>query len=370
MVASSSESRPQTSTGVSSRGYEGLTEAREEEEEEEVTVETQMGPPSSSLLHVVQDLTAGTFGGVLQVIAGHPLDTVKVRLQTQAAALPSGSSPVYSGMMHCIRSMWKDEGLRGFYKGMSSPLFGMAFLNALLFATYAESSKYFLRKNQGAPLTLGQQTMAGSLAGLVQCIIVGPTELVKARLQVQARSCPSKAGVFFEGPLDCIRKTHAHQGIRGLFAGMAGTVYREIPAYALMFASYEGIKDLLIPTPDRSKMENEIIKNGVIDHDFSSMYPGRLIVAGGVAGVLCWTISYPQDVVLNRLRVQQIDSPPIYRKHPLLFDGGFIDCGMKLIRTEGWRTLFRGYTACLVRAFPANAASFLGYEMVKSLWKV
>src|SRR3989338_9588303 len=39
--------------------------------------------PHSSLKHIAQDLLAGTFGGILQVIAGHPLDTVKVRLQTQ-----------------------------------------------------------------------------------------------------------------------------------------------------------------------------------------------------------------------------------------------------------------------------------------------
>ena len=168
-----------------------------------------------------------------------------------------------------------------------------------------------------------------------------------------------------------MRKTYALQGFRGLLSGMSGTIYREIPAYALMFASYEAIKDLLIPHAAQRTLENEILDHGVIEHDIEhSMYPGRLVLAGGIAGVLCWTISYPQDVVLNRLRVQPIDRPAIYKKHPLLLDGGFVDCAKKLVKNEGWRTLFRGYTACLIRAFPANAASFLGYEMVKSIWQV
>ena len=36
-----------------------------------------------AMVAAVKDLTAGTAGGILASLIGHPLDTLKVRLQTQ-----------------------------------------------------------------------------------------------------------------------------------------------------------------------------------------------------------------------------------------------------------------------------------------------
>lgn len=364
-----------------------------------------------SWLHIARDLVAGTFGGILQVIAGHPLDTIKVRLQTQAmtpappfpghfapitpATSSSSSSPSspsnsrssisrvrvkgqrYDGTIHCAKSIWAHEGPLGFFKGMASPLTGMAALNAILFATYGECNKYYLRQNQGAPLTTYQHTLSGCVAGFVQCIVVGPTELIKARLQIQGDAVStsgrcSRGRLVFAGPIDCIKQSYSRHGIKGLMAGMSGTIYREIPGYAVLFACYEGLKTMIMPMPTAVPARDmEVLGHQVVEHDIDySLYPGRLMLAGGLAGVACWTVSYPQDVVLNRLRVQPIDRPPIYRKHPLLFDGGFFDCARGMLKNEGVRSFFRGYSACALRAFPANAASFLGYEFIKGIWQI
>lgn len=45
---------------------------------------------------------SGGFGGICTVIAGHPLDTIKVRLQTMP--LPTaGAEPLYKGTYDCAR---------------------------------------------------------------------------------------------------------------------------------------------------------------------------------------------------------------------------------------------------------------------------
>jgi hypothetical protein len=54
----------------------------------------------------LQDFVAGCAGGVLQVVSGHPLDTLKVRLQTQAAG-----GPQFNGMMDCLRKTVASEGV-------------------------------------------------------------------------------------------------------------------------------------------------------------------------------------------------------------------------------------------------------------------
>lgn len=57
--------------------------------------------------------------GCAGVIVGHPLDTVKVCLQTQDA-----KNPRYKNTFHCLQSIFAKEGVRGIYKGVTSPLMG------------------------------------------------------------------------------------------------------------------------------------------------------------------------------------------------------------------------------------------------------
>lgn len=52
-----------------------------------------------------------------QTAVGHPLDTIKVRLQTQP------TPPIYSGAVDCFRQTLQSEGPFGFFKGMLAPLF-------------------------------------------------------------------------------------------------------------------------------------------------------------------------------------------------------------------------------------------------------
>lgn len=56
---------------------------------------------------------AGTCGGIVICMVGHPFDTLKVRLQTQ----PSGN-PVYKGLGDCFMKTMKWEGIGGLYRGV------------------------------------------------------------------------------------------------------------------------------------------------------------------------------------------------------------------------------------------------------------
>ena len=73
-------------------------------------------------------------GGISLTFVGHPFDTVKVCMQTQSRV-----NPVYKNSIHCAQSIWRNEGLRGYYKGVASPLAGQMFFQAMKFAAYGQS---------------------------------------------------------------------------------------------------------------------------------------------------------------------------------------------------------------------------------------
>ena len=54
---------------------------------------------------IAQDIIAGTIGGWSQVLVGQPLDTVKVRMQTQP------SPPIYRNATDCIQQLVRQEGV-------------------------------------------------------------------------------------------------------------------------------------------------------------------------------------------------------------------------------------------------------------------
>ena len=59
----------------------------------------------------MSDLISGFVAGMTQTVIGHPFDTTKVRLQTST-----------SNLRNTVVSIFRNEGLRGFYKGYGPPL--------------------------------------------------------------------------------------------------------------------------------------------------------------------------------------------------------------------------------------------------------
>jgi solute carrier family 25 carnitine/acylcarnitine transporter 20/29 len=169
------------------------------------------------------DVFAGCAGGAAGVLAGHPLDTVKVRLQTS----PHGT---YRGTWHCFASIVRTENVKGLYKGISSPLASLTFVNAIVFGVHGTVAKQF--SDRQAILT---HFIAGCCAGLAQSFISAPTELLKLRVQLQKDT----AHASFRSPYQCLRHILRTSGPKTLYRGMLATQLRDCPGLGVYFASYE-----------------------------------------------------------------------------------------------------------------------------------
>ncbi|XP_043936280.1 mitochondrial carnitine/acylcarnitine carrier protein-like [Protopterus annectens] len=278
----------------------------------------------------IKNFFAGGVGGIGLVLAGHPMDTVKVRLQTQPKMIP-GKSSLYTGTLDCFMKTITKEGFPGLYKGMGAPLVAITPMTSLLFFGFGLGKK-LQQKHPDDPLNYPQLFAAGMLAGVFSTVVLAPVERIKCLLQVQA----SNNVIKYTGPVDCAIQLYRELGIRGVYKGIILTLMRDVPATGAYFMSYEWMKDCLTP---QGKSVNEL------------SVP-RILFAGGMAGVFNWIVATPADVLKSRFQT----APEGKYK-------GFMDVLREMVREEGVRSLYKGFSAVMLRAFPANAACFLGFEV-------
>ncbi|XP_062856676.1 solute carrier family 25 member 48 [Trichomycterus rosablanca] len=296
----------------------------------------------------LDDFLAGWIAGASSVIVGHPLDTVKTRLQAGKGC---------KNALHCIVSIYKKETVAGFFKGLSFPLASITLYNSVVFGFFSNSQRFIseLRygdgKHQCGMLDL---TVASMLTGLVSVSLGAPVELVKIRLQMQTqpvlaqnltlagngsvsgRSVGLQSQSMYRGPLHCISSILQAEGIQGLYRGAGAMILRDVPGYALYFIPYTLLRDCLTPSNN------------------SSPHPSSIWLAGGLAGSISWVTATPADVVKSRLQADTMH----HRKYK-----GIIHCILQSYKTDGLQVFFRGAAVSVIRGFPMSATMFLIYEL-------
>ncbi|CAB3365895.1 Hypothetical predicted protein [Cloeon dipterum] len=279
----------------------------------------------------VKYFLSGGFGGICTVVAGHPLDTIKVRLQTMPRPKP-GETPLYAGTFDCAKKTVQREGVKGLYKGMAAPITGVAPIFALSFFGFGVG-KRLQQSTLDEQLSMSQLFYAGAFSGIFTTSIMAPGERIKCLLQIQqGGNAPQK----YNGPVDCAKQLYREGGMRSIYKGTVATLLRDVPASGMYFMTYEWLQRSLTPEGQ------EPGKIGLL----------RTIFAGGMAGIFNWMVAIPADVLKSRLQTAPEGTYP----------NGLRDVFGKLMREEGLSALYKGCTPVMLRAFPANAACFMGFE--------
>merc|ERR1712137_202438 len=279
----------------------------------------------------VKDFVAGGVGGIMQLIVGHPLDTMKVKMQTTEM----------TGLGEVARHIMTQDGLKGFYRGVASPFLGFTALNAVLFSSYGAATRMVrgdIPEDQVLPYS--RVFVAGMMAGTCASMVKSPMDLFKAKMQSQK---PDAQGQLrYRNTGDCVMQIARQRGIRGVYQGLHATWARNIPANACYFLGYEWMKRTLTPAGAEP----------------SAM---ALLMAGGFSGVCFWALCFPMDVVKTVLQTDA--STPAERTYK-----GYFDCVRRIYARGGLTRFYAGFAPGVLRAFPANAACFFGYEFTKKHW--
>jgi solute carrier family 25 (mitochondrial carnitine/acylcarnitine transporter), member 20/29 len=306
----------------------------------------------SGVSTIVASILPGAIGGFCNVCIGHPMDLIKVRQQMMmdvggASILNHGltttttSLPSQHSTLQMLRTIVQSNGFVGLYAGISAPLVAVVPAFAISFASYDYATNHLRQQQQlinfngDDSLTLSQTALAGGFSGVPLALVVGPTERIKCLMQTN----PNHVNYSTFGK--AVSTVYRNGGISSLMRGTLLTVVRDVPGNAAYFATYEGCKRLF------ARMSN--------DYGGRSVPPiSSTILAGGLAGVANWIVAIPFDVVKSRWQSSEPGRYPNVRA-----------VIVHLLQTEGPKAFFRGLTPALLRAFPANAACFLGAETAK-----
>lgn len=276
----------------------------------------------------IKAFISGGFGGASLVFVGHPFDTVKVRLQT---------SSEYKGIADCVRKTVQRDGIRGLYRGMAAPLIGVTPIFAVYFWGFdlgKQIANQIENKPKDAPASIFGTLFAGGFSALPGTVVMVPGDRIKVILQIQGQSnAPPK----YNGPIDCFKKVLKEEGVAGLYKGTLLTLARDVPGSVAYYAGYDLCKALLTT-------EGETASSLVI------------LFCGGMAGIMNWIVAVPPDTLKSRFQT----APP--GKY-----SGISSVLKELIATDGVAGVYKGLGPAMLRAFPANAACFLGVETSRKL---
>lgn len=192
------------------------------------------GSPPNALL---SGLAAGICGNSLT----NPIWMVRTRMQLLADS--SVGQKAYAGYRDAIQTIWRQEGIAGFYKGIFASYWGCA-EGALQFLVYEQIKRHLLeRKSSHSQKTeehLSKWTYfwSAAFAKGIASVATYPHEVARTRLREQARS-----GVFkYTGMWQTLRVIGQEEGRAGLYGGMGVHLVKVIPNSAFMFLTYEIVK--------------------------------------------------------------------------------------------------------------------------------
>ncbi|KAI9345298.1 hypothetical protein BDR26DRAFT_835305 [Obelidium mucronatum] len=271
------------------------------------------------------------FGGVASAAAGvatHPLDSVKVRMQT--AGRPDVS------LLALLADIAASEpgGLAALFRGVDA--------SALRQLTYS-SARFAVCEYRRLLLVFSPllgSILAASIGGVAGGIVGSPADLVNVRMQIDGKLPPEERRNY-RNAIDGIIQIIKTEGAAALFNGVGANILRAVLMTAGQIATYDTVKQEMIAS--------EMFGDGFIVH-FTASVIGALVAT---------TVCSPVDVIKSKMMAQSQKNPEY---------SGMVDAGRKIMHREGVGAFFKGWTPAFARLGPQTVLTFVCLEYIKTFY--
>ncbi|KAA6414886.1 MAG: Mitochondrial carrier [Lasallia pustulata] len=271
------------------------------------------------------------FGGSASCFAAtvtHPLDLIKVRLQTRAIDGPKGMLGTFS---HILRN----NGILGLYSGLSASLLRQITYSTTRFGVYEELKDVFTTPTSvpSLPSLIFMASTAGFLGGVAG----NPADVLNVRMQHDA-ALPPREQRNYQHAVDGIVRMTREEGWRSLFRGVWPNSVRAVMMTASQLASYDGFKRVLL---QKTHLEDNLTTH---------------FTASVAAGFVATTICSPVDVIKTRVMSAKESE-------------GMVSLLARIYKAEGVSWMFKGWVPSFIRLGPHTIATFLFLEQHKKIYR-
>ncbi|CAG7823715.1 unnamed protein product [Allacma fusca] len=232
---------------------------------------------SRALVDTSKKVSRWYFGGIASSAAAcvtHPLDLLKVHLQTQQ----EGKMGIVPQTVNIIRK----QGILALYNGLSASLLRQLTYSTTRFGIYEVGTRK-LGKDTSFLQKAGLAGFAGACGGFVGT----PGDLVNVRMQNDIKLPPEQRRNY-KHALDGVFRVYREEGLKRLFGGASTATTRAVFVTIGQIACYDQAKSLLLKTG--------VFHDNVLTHFLSSL----------IAGATATFITQPLDV----LKTRQMNSKP------------------------------------------------------------
>lgn len=280
-----------------------------------------------------------------------------------------------------MKDIYAQEGSRGLFRGHSATLLRIFPYAGIKFLAYEQIRAVFIPSNKYE--TPGRRLISGSLAGVTSVFFTYPLEVVRVRLAFETKRDGRSSltsicrQIYNEHPVtnttsasarmpnapaavqataEAAAATAPRIGLVNFYRGFTPTMLGMLPYAGTSFLAHDTASDLL-RHPSVAKYTTLPKKQSHPDGKPAALRSWAELSAGGVAGMISQTCSYPLEVIRRRMQVGGA-----------VGDGRRLRIGetaAKIWRERGFRGFFIGLTIGYVKVIPMAAVSFYTYERMK-----
>ncbi|KAI2625847.1 mitochondrial carrier [Hypoxylon sp. NC1633] len=342
---------------------------------------------------------SGALGGLTSGIVTCPLDVIKTKLQAQGGFAPVdkgryvGHRKVYSGLVGTARVIWKEEGLRGMYRGLGPIILGYLPTWAVWFTVY-NKSKVFMADHKVQKNQFLINFWSSIIAGASSTIVTNPIWVIKTRLMSQSGTgyhrqmsmfprsgnTPTSRPTIdspwhYHSTIDAARKMYSSEGVLSFYSGLTPALLG-LTHVAVQFPAYEFL---------RKKFTGQAM--GEMGGDDKQSHWLGVLSASIMSKIMASSATYPHEVIRTRLQTQRRPTPgseylqglgvsestPGSQSHvperernvsPQPKYKGVVMTFRTILREEGWRAFYAGMGVNMMRAVPAATVTMMTYEFV------
>ena len=251
------------------------------------------------------------------------MDAMKTQLQSAKSS---------KSIRNVVQTIFREHGVRGFYRGLTAPMFLYGMCSSIWFGVNFNAEKWFFERRgiqttgnshaQEHILPIHEGMFCGALAGFAGNFVLAPMERLKIYTQTHKST---------SGGLHTLKHLVRTEGFSGLLRGFWGSALRETMQVAFYFPVYSftraGLIQMTGASPDAWWLP---------------------LVAGAHTGNMIWVVSMPVDMMKTRVQSGQCPN--------------FAAAYKSVLKEGGIRAFWRGTLMACMRATPLHATIHFTYD--------